>query len=109
MDLKRLIDCYRCPLTFVPLYQGDIARDTIEALQDLDALSEDDGSDALMEVFGHLPEYDELEEIIESLEDALEMNKADMIHVIKGAIDVMTIKSEGYERTREYVEKDYLP
>lgn len=107
MDLQRLIDCYRVPITFVPLYQGDIAGDTIEALQDLDALQDADGSD-VYEVFTHLPEKDDLDELIDVLEDALEVNKPEMIAGIKKALELIVAKRDKYAQTRDDVHEEYI-
>ena len=66
-DLRQLIECYRCPQALARMYWGDIGDDTIEALEDFEAMSGDDGSD-IQEVFCHVPGDDEFDDLIDILE-----------------------------------------
>lgn len=107
IDILQMINCYRCPLPFMTMYQGDIVQDTIEALEDLETLVDNEGID-VGEVFDRLPEHDDLDEVIDVLESALEMDEPEMIAEIIKAIDLIVVKSKGYALTRQEIQEEYL-
>lgn len=105
MDIPKLINFYRYPMDNYQYIHEDITLATIEALESIGDVEELEVNNS--ELFSLLPCEDELDEEIDILTDALDMNKDDMIENIKDVITRLKAKSEGYERTREMAEADY--
>lgn len=92
--LTTLIDFHRYPLQCWPYHHGDVNADTIDALEELQNVRgiESKITDDAGEVLAQLPAEDELVEIIDTLTDALEMNKADMLEQVKRVLTMLEDK-----------------
>lgn len=106
MNIPKLINFYKYPMDNHQYIHDDITLATVEALESIGDVEELEVNNS--ELFSLLPCEDELDEEIDILTDALDMNKDDMIENIKDVITRLKAKSEGYERTREMAEADYV-
>jgi hypothetical protein len=106
VDVKRLIDCFKYPEMCAGNYHGDISYDTVTALLMVDGI--DQLNDDKDELFALLPGGDELDDVVDILTDAVEMNKPEMIDAIKRCIDILNLKADAYVRTQEYADKTHL-
>lgn len=103
-DINSLLNFYKYPEANWQ-YVSDVVDQTIEALEDVATVEKLEINNS--ELFSLLPEEDEFDEEIDMLNEALDMKKCDMVEQIKDVIELLKAKSEGYERTREFAEKDY--
>ena len=104
-DINRLLNFYKYPNDNWQ-YVEDVVDQTVEALESIGDVEVLEVSNS--ELFSLLPCEDEFDEEIDILTDALDMKKDDMIENIKDVINLLKAKSEGYERTREMAEADYV-
>lgn len=98
-DLSKLIQFYENPVETAIYYHGDIINDTLDALRDLSARC-DEGCNE--EAMSQLPEEDELCEIIDTLTDALEMNKSDMTSQIRRVLVMLEDKQSELSGRADY-------
>lgn len=99
-DIDKLIAFYDFPLLQSAHYHGDVTRDTIEALTD--SRDNDLRAGNIPEILAQLPEEDELCEIIDTLIDALKMNKEDMKEQIKKVIEMLEQKNYEFMQRSEH-------
>lgn len=98
--LSTLIDFHRYPIQCWKYHHGDVVADTIAALEELRAL--EDKVDVSDEVLSQLPDEDELSDIIDTLKDTLEMNKAEMIECIHDVLKMLEQKQTEMMHRAEY-------
>lgn len=98
--LSTLIDFHRYPMQCFKYHHGDMVLDTIDALEKLRSI--EDTIDVSDEVLAQLPAEDELVEIIDTLKDALEMNKPEMIERIQEVLDMLEEKQSTMSHAAEY-------
>lgn len=99
-DLEKLIEFHRYPVETCIYYHGDIQRDTIDALESLNQAEMK--VSMIDEALAQLPEEDELAEILDSLTDALDMKKEDMIEQIKKTLLLIEQKQEEMNQRAEH-------
>ena len=97
VNIPRLIECFKYPESSATTYQGDIADDVIDVLEEVNS-----------ELFAMLPCEDIFDDVIDELDAITTMNKPEMILNIKKCIKQLNKRAEQFERSREFAQKDYL-
>lgn len=99
-DIDRLINYYEFPSLNAPYYHGDVMVDTIDALNELKVA--ESTISMIPEILAQLPEEDEMSEILEMLNQALKLNKAEMITQLKEVISMVEDKSFEFMQRSEH-------
>lgn len=92
--LQTLINAHRYGAPQAKYHYGDMALDTVAALEELQVLrAEKSGFDDVRgEVAAQLPEEDELSEIIDVLRDGLDMSKDGLLQRVHEVLDMLEVK-----------------
>lgn len=106
IDVKKPIDCFKYPGSCAGNYHGDLTNDVIDALLTIDDVEEVKVNND--ELFALLPGGDDFDDVIDTLTDATEMNKPEMVEAIKECIDMLKSKADEYNSKIEAASVDYL-
>tara|TARA_R110002049_G_scaffold101556_10_gene246505 strand:- start:10144 stop:10491 length:348 start_codon:yes stop_codon:yes gene_type:complete len=106
VNIPRLIECFKYPESSATTYQGDIADDVIDVLEEVNKF--DEVRDANSELFAMLPCEDIFDELIDELDAITKMSKPEMISNIKKCIEQLNKRAEQFERSREFAQVEYL-
>lgn len=102
--LTSLINFYRYPMQCWPYHHGDVTVDTLTVLEDVSTCRAEVEAikDVADEVLAQLPAEDELSAIIDTLKDALDMNKSEMIELIQEVLGMLEEKQTTMSHAAEY-------